>query len=193
MRSASLYCMPLVVVALLAWQGCKGKARNQDQDHAQGPAGAEQSGADQAGLAVDPRSQYDLAAAIAEAERMYPDEAEDALDRIRREWQGERFRWKVYLVPALCPSAERCHVVPFDRAGADRAILQGWMPRLELAPAAFAALSEQCGDRPRCAIEFEGTLSRLVLSTDDLTALHFGDVRIVDRAPDKAPEQAPEQ
>jgi hypothetical protein len=184
MRSASLRCLPYVVAALLASHGCKGKnneARNQEA------AGSEQSGAGPAELAVDPRSQYDLAAAIAEAEGMHPDEAEDALDRVRREWQGKRFRWKVHLVPALCPSAERCHVVPFDRAGADRAIMQGWLPRLELAPAAFAALQAQCGDRPRCGIEFEGTLSRLVLSTDDLTSLHFGDVRIADK------EQAPAQ
>jgi hypothetical protein len=185
MRSACAHCVLLVLAALLAWQGCKGKARNQDPGHAHDPAGP--SGADRAELAVDSRSQYDLAAAIAEAERMYPDEAEDALDRIRREWQGKRFRWKVYLVPALCPSAEGCHVVPFDRAGADRTILQGWMPRLELTPAAFAVLREQCGDRPRCDIEFEGTLSRLVLSTDDLTSLHFGDVRIMgEPGPDRS-------
>jgi hypothetical protein len=177
MRNSPVCLLPLMMVALLAWPGCKDKPKARNQDPGQNPGPATLSDAPGTEPVVDSRTQFDLAAAITAAERS--DEAEDALDRVRRDFQGKRYRWTVYVMPALCPSAERCHVLPFDRAGADRTIMQGWMPRLELDADSFVALRRQCGDQPRCTIELEGTLSRLVLSTESLTSVHFGDVRIV--------------
>jgi hypothetical protein len=141
-------------------------------------AGSQAAEAAEAAPRVDARTQYDLARDIGETERLEPALRARRLDAIRRDWQGKRYRWRAWVIPALCRSADRCNVSPFDRAGADRELVHGWMPRLAMAPTAFAALQEQCADRPRCQIEFEGTLTRLVLSTEHFTSLSFTDVSV---------------
>lgn len=129
---------------------------------------------------VDSRSQYDLVAAIAEAERLDSDDADIRYEEIRRDYQGKRFRWQVHRIAALCPGTERCNVLPFDAGGEDhRKVVQGWMPKLQLTPETFAALDARCAGDQRCTFEFEGTLDKFVLSTEHLTSLHFNDIRVL--------------
>jgi hypothetical protein len=126
--------------------------------------------------ALDPRSQYDLAEELARADALDVDARQPELDRLRRAWEGRRYRWEVFLVPVLCARQDDCHVVPFDRARAGARIVQGWLPRLDLDETQLARLKDGCAARERCAVEIEGTLRRFVLSMDDPTSLRFDDV-----------------
>jgi hypothetical protein len=127
---------------------------------------------------MDARTQYDLVKEIAAAEAMPKDAAAPRLLEIRRDWIGKRYQWKVDVIRAVCASAASCNVLPFDTGGADRHIVQGWMPQLELTEDAFAAIQRTCKDADRCTITFQGTLSKLVLSTEEFTSLGFTDVAI---------------
>jgi hypothetical protein len=126
----------------------------------------------------DKRSQRDLANEIAGAEKMRRDDADAAYDRIRTSWLGKRVMWTVDVVPALCRSAESCHALAFDRLGADRAVVQGWMPRLRLDQAGFAALEARCAGRARCSVTVAATVAELTLSTDEPTSLTLADVLV---------------
>jgi hypothetical protein len=123
--------------------------------------------------------QYDLLKAITQAEAMNAEKAEERYLQIRREWSGKRVHWRVFVIPQLCQSADQCHVMPFDRFGKDKKVLQGWMPKLEIDSQALAAIHKSCAQQKRCSIEFEGTLSQFTLSTEFLTNLRFSDVKIL--------------
>ena len=86
------------------------------------------------------------------------------------------------MVGALCRSAASCHALPFDRLGADRAIVQGWMPRLHLDAASFSALQARCDGRARCPVTVQATVAALALSVDEPTSLTLGDVLVVSPA-----------
>ena len=130
-------------------------------------------------LALDARTQYDLVADIVRSEGKRDDDADVILYEVRQSWLGKRFRWQVFYVPVLCRDAKQCHVMPFDRAGEDKRIVQGFLPRLALPESALASLRARCAGQARCAFRFEGTLSQLVLSTEHLTRLQFSDVVLV--------------
>jgi hypothetical protein len=129
---------------------------------------------------LDPRSQYDLAAALTQVET-----ARDRADlaagyaRLRTAWVGRRYRWTVRVVGPLCRSRDACNVLPFDRAGRDRKVVQGWMPRLDLDEGAFAALQRACAGRAPCEVQVEGTLSRMIADTQNPTSLEFSQVRVL--------------
>lgn len=127
----------------------------------------------------DTRTQYDLATALAAIEQLPREQAALELPELRRGWIARRYQWKVHVVPALCASVERCNVQPFDTGGADRHIVQGWMPRLEIDEADFASIQRACTGAERCTVTFRGTLTKLVLSTEEFTALGFTDVEIL--------------
>jgi len=127
----------------------------------------------------DARSQRDLARDIAGAERLGKDQAAERYGEIRQSWLGKRVTWKLDLVHALCLSAGSCHALPFDRLGADRAIVQGWMPRLRLDAASFATLQGRCAGRARCPVTVEATVAALALSVDEPTSLTLADIEVV--------------
>jgi len=124
-------------------------------------------------------TQRDLAREIAAAEKLRKDEAELRYGAIRTSWLGKRVTWTVDVLPALCRSAESCHALPFDRTGADREIVQGWMPRLRVDGATFAALRARCAGRARCPVTVEGTIAELTLSTDEPTSLTLDRVALL--------------
>lgn len=133
--------------------------------------------APQSAPAVDTRSQFDLANAIDLADDS--DDPELGYDHVRKNWIDKRYRWTVYRIAPLCRSTGQCNVLPFDRAGRDVKIVQGWMPRLEIDEADMKAIEAACGDRGRCELSFEGTMSSLVLSVDKPTSIEFSDVVVV--------------
>lgn len=126
-------------------------------------------------------SQRELAREIAAAERLRRDEAEARYRAIRDRWLGARVVWTLDLLPALCRTAGACHALPFDRLGADRAIVQGWLPRLRLDPATFSALQARCAGHPRCPITVSATLAELTLSAEEPTSLTLADVVVSPR------------
>ncbi len=137
------------------------------------------SDSDKPAAALDPRSQYDLAAAIAETEKMRRDDAALALEKLQRDWHGKRYRWKVDVIAGLCKRTDRCNVLPFDTGKSDRHIVQGWMPSLSLTDDTLAAIEGRCEGQKRCTIQFEATLTHLNLSTETFTSLGFDDVEIL--------------
>lgn len=143
--------------------------------------GVTEDGADQPVVSGerDPRTQYDLAADIKRAETAKFDDADAVWHEVRRDYHGKRFTWTVFYSPALCAAADRCHVIPFDRTGQDKKIVQGWMPRLALSADEFARLQKTCAGKQRCQVRFTGTLHRLTLSADHMTSLSFTDVEIL--------------
>jgi hypothetical protein len=127
----------------------------------------------------DERTQRDLANEIAAAETMRKDEVDGRYGQIRKSWLGKRVMWTVDVMPALCRSAESCHALAFDRLGADRAVVQGWMPRLRLDQAGFTALRARCAGQARCPVTVAATVAELTLSTDEPTSLTLADVLVV--------------
>lgn len=130
---------------------------------------------------IDSRSQHDLAAAIRLAER-HNDEDERAFQfaTLAESWQGQRFRWTTYFLPVFCPNEDGCHVVPFNRGGKDKDIVQGWSPQLELSQDQWKGLSSSCStSEDQCQVTFEATLSKFRISTQELTRLTFTDVSLV--------------
>jgi hypothetical protein len=128
----------------------------------------------------DPRDQYELARALDEVETARDvDATASGYSRLRASWTGKRYRWRVHVIAPLCGSRDACHVLPFDRGGRDAKMVQGWMPHLVLDDTGFAAIQERCGGRDMCQIEVEGTLSQLVVDTENPTSLEFRDVRVL--------------
>jgi hypothetical protein len=173
MKTSTFTSISLTLLAALAASACRdGRAASR----AERGAGEPRAAADAPSL--DPRDQYALARAIEEAEALGDDGAALALAEVRRDWLGKRLRWQVHVIPALCKRPDLCHVLPFDRAGPDRAVVHGWMPELHLDLPTFAALQATCAGKPRCTVSIEATLGGLELSTEYPTSLAFHDVRV---------------
>ena len=131
--------------------------------------------------AIDTRSQFDLAAAIRVIEREGDDyERAHALADLSDSWEGQRYQWTVNFLSPFCPSEVGCHVVPFDRGGKDKDIVQGWSPELEITAAQWQRLSQACAQSDeQCRLTFEGTLSSFRISTEELTRLTFSDISLL--------------
>jgi hypothetical protein len=157
----------LVAVAMLG--GCSQEDNNRTSGTGNGQRAA-------GNVQIDERSQRDLAREIAGAEKLRRDQADAEYGRIRKSWLGKRVSWKVDVVTALCRSADECHALPFDRLGTDRAVVQGWMPRLRLDAAAFAGLQARCAGRARCPVTVEATVADFTLSTEEPTSLTLAGV-----------------
>ena len=127
------------------------------------------------------RSQYDLAAAIRVIEKEQDDdERAFSLATLSDAWQGERYEWTVNFLTSFCPNENGCHVVPFDRGGKDKDIVQGWSPELKLSAEQWRELSDACSQSEgHCPVTFRGTLSKFRISTQELTRLTFTDVKLV--------------
>lgn len=183
MKTSTMFAATLAVLGL-AVSGCEERTAPQGQTEMAGAAVRPAPGAEQAAPSAgtpmeDKRTQYDFATALAAAERLPRDQAALELPEIRRDWVNRRYQWKVDVIPVLCASVERCNVLPFDTGNTDRHITQGWMPRLELDEVDFASIQRACANTQRCTITFRGTLTKLVLSTEEFTALGFTDVEIL--------------
>jgi hypothetical protein len=130
--------------------------------------------------ALDSRSQYDLAAALSQVESSRdPDNVALGYQKLRASWTGKRYRWRVRVIEALCRSRDACNVLPFARAGRDRSVVHGWMPRLLLDDSAFAAIARRCSGVASCEIGIEATLSDLTVDMENPTSLQFRDVRVL--------------
>ena len=130
--------------------------------------------------ALDSRTQHDLAAALTVVESSRdPDGVALGYQKIRASWTGKRYRWRVRVIEALCRSRDACNVLPFDRAGRDRSVVHGWMPRLLLDDSAFAAIARRCSGVASCEVGIEGTMSELTVDTENPTSLQFRDVRVL--------------
>jgi len=151
------------------------------QDTSEERAAPRQAGAPgKATAALDPRTQYDLSRALNQVESVRdPDGVAIGYEKIRSAWLNRRYRWRVSVLEPLCRERDACNVLPFDRAGRDRKVVHGWMPRLVLDDTAFAAIQRACTGRSSCSIDMEGTLSDLVVDTEQPTSLEFRDVRIL--------------
>lgn len=129
---------------------------------------------------VDTRDQYAL---LADIEATLGDALTrdgGAMAAARHRWQGHRFRWELAHVPVLCRSATACHLAPFDHARfGERRIQQGWMPKLELDEAGFAALGRLCAERRPCVVQIEATLREFVFDPELPTSVTFSDVELV--------------
>ncbi len=158
-----------VAVASLASLASVGCRRRRDPAPPSEPAAA-RSGPAKAG------DQYELARQLETAERA--DDVDAAFAALRSRWQSQRIRWRVFRIPALCQSADACHVLPFDRAGADTRIIQGWMPELTITPTELAVIVGACGDRSPCPITIEATLSRLTAGPDRPTSIQLSSVEV---------------
>jgi hypothetical protein len=115
-------------------------------------------------------TQADLAKELDKAEH------DGSWSNIKHRWQGGHVTWTVTRQRPLCPTADRCNVLPFPIGGGAK---YGWMPQLTFAPSEFAKLEASCGESDRCELTFQGTLSELMVSPDLPTSLRFTDVRIV--------------
>jgi hypothetical protein len=179
MTTATTTAMPRAALALAAALALMSSCRDASPDkaQAQGQAQARRSAARPA---LDARDQYDLARAMTEAERSRdPDKVARGYHEIRASWTGKRYRWRVRIVEPLCRRADACNALPFQRAGKDKSLVHGWMPRLLLDGANFAAIRRACTGKPSCDVDIEGTLSQLRLDTENPTSLEFRDVRVL--------------
>ena len=95
---------------------------------------------------------------------------------VRMRWEGQRLHWKVTRHAALCGSEAACNIAAFP---VQQHAQHGWLPALSFAPGEYAKLVGRCGDAPACEVEIEGTLSRLELSGELPTSVHFSDVRVL--------------
>jgi hypothetical protein len=164
----------LVATALVAAVACR-RAPEPDATDRRPEAAAAQ-------LTVDPRDQHALARDIAAADALDDGARADRYDAIRRDWTGKRVRWRVGFVPAMCRTAGRCNVLAFDRSSTSspgRRVVQGWMPRLQLAAESDAALRAACASHARCAVDVEATVAALTLSTEEFTAVELAEPRIL--------------
>ena len=115
-------------------------------------------------------TQADLGAEIDQAERR------GTWREVRQRWEGQRLHWTVTRHHALCSDAIRCNVAAFPIQQPAR---HGWLPSLSLEPGEYAKIEAACGTAPHCELEFEGTLTRLELSGEHPTSVHFDHVRVV--------------
>jgi hypothetical protein len=102
----------------------------------------------------------------------------DGGEALRRRWQGQRVRWAVTRIPALCASEASCYVRPFAPGHRAEAKPHGWLPKLTLAAGEFAKLEAGCGASVECAVTLEGTLDQLNVSDELPTSVHLADVRV---------------
>ena len=128
---------------------------------------------------LDPRTAYALAEAIGVALGEPSTTRAEALEILRTNWQGKRFRWEVGVSAPLCSGPGACNVLPFDHASREARIVQGWLPRLTLDPTSHADLLARCGEGV-CVATIVGTLSSFVLSLEEPTSLTFSDVEVAD-------------
>jgi len=115
-------------------------------------------------------TQADLAVEVDQAERR------GTWREVRKRWEGQRLHWTVTRHASLCASASACNVAAFP---VKRPAQYGWLPGLTFAPGEYAKLDAWCGNTPSCEIEIEGTLSRLELSGELPTSVHFDRVRVL--------------
>lgn len=120
--------------------------------------------------ALTDATQTDLAHEVDQAERR------GTWREVRQRWLGQRLTWTVTRQRALCHAASACNVAAFP---IQRPAQHGWMPALELTPPEYARMTAGCGIADQCEVQFEGTLSDLVLSPDQPTSVRFSDVRIL--------------
>jgi hypothetical protein len=132
-------------------------------------------------ITLSARSQFDLAAEIRVIEQKHDDdERAFSFANLSDAWQGERYEWTVNFLSSFCPNENGCHVVPFDRGGKDKTIVQGWSPELKLSAAQWERVSSACAaTEGPCRLTFEGTLSQFRISTEELTRLTFSDVSVI--------------
>lgn len=127
----------------------------------------------------DARDQYRLLDQLESVRAIQGDALPTALQKMRQDWQGQRYTWEVGFVPVFCRVAEQCMVAPFDhKLQPDRKIVQGWMPKLELDTATHADLLAQCKPHGQCVFTFDAELAKFTLATDKPTSLAFHDVKI---------------
>ncbi len=178
--------VPLVASALLT--ACTGHADvevavelEQEQEQAERPnkkSGKHQPQRNKPAVPRDDRSAYALAEDVAAALSEPSLTRVQALETVRTDWQGKRYRWDVGVSAPLCrPGA--CNVFPFDHANAADRIVAGWLPRLELSAEVHADLLERCG-ASLCVATVEGTLKSFVFSPEEPTSLTFSDVAVLD-------------
>ena len=117
-------------------------------------------------------TQAELAVELDQAERR------GTWREVRKRWEGQQLHWKVTRHPALCASASACNVAAFP---VQRPATHGWLPELAFAPGEYAKLAALCG-QATCDVEIEGTLSRLELSGDLPTSVHFDQVHVVGKS-----------
>jgi hypothetical protein len=129
-----------------------------------------------------------LARQVADAQRGSFDGREDAFVAIRKQWRGRRHRWTMRFLPALCPSASQCHLLPFDHHRFEGRIVQGWLPRLTMPAAQHAQLVERCRGHERCVVSLEATMTELTLSTVEPTAVTLSNLRFVETREARANE-----
>lgn len=142
------------------------------------PGEPEVAAAAEPAASVDPRDQYALAHAIAQA-RASREQLPAALARTRSEWIGRRYRWELAFMPALCGAEGSCVMLPFDHLrDPSRPIRQGWLPRLELDGDERRALTAACQGLARCVVELSGELGQLELSTEQPTSMTLSQVEI---------------
>ena len=75
-----------------------------------------------------------------------------------------------------CPVAKSRLYLLKGRLGSDRAVVQGWMPRLRLDATTFAGLQSRCAGRARCAVTLEATIADFTLSNEEPTSLSLAGV-----------------
>lgn len=127
---------------------------------------------------IDPRDQYALAHAIAEA-RASREGLETALARTRSAWLGRRYRWELAFMPTLCRDDGTCVMMPFDHhRDPDHPIRQGWLPRLDLEDGERRALEAACHGYTRCVVDLSGDLGQLELSTEQPTSMTLSRVEL---------------
>ncbi len=168
-----LGCSLSLTLALLG--GCQGAQTPTDDAAASASRAASDAAAKDS---VDPRDQYALAHAIRDARHSERD-LEGNLARTRGAWIGQRYRWEMAFVPALCGPVGSCVVMPFDhKREVNDPIRQGWLPRLKLSAAERTALADACKDHQRCVLDLGVTLQQFELSTEQPTSLTLSDVEV---------------
>lgn len=148
--------------------------------HGDAPAASEPAVASEAEpeAGIDPRDQYALAHAIAQA-RASREQLETALARTRSAWIGRRYRWELAFVPALCGQEGSCVMMPFDhQRDPEHPIRQGWLPRLDLPGEERRALHEACRGHARCVVDLSGHLGQLELSMEQPTSMTLSQVEL---------------
>lgn len=165
--------------AALLLGACTGRAEVEVKAEVSAPEAEVSAPKAEVAATVDPRSAYELAAAVAQAWAEPSLTRAQSLDQLAVRWEGKRYRWEVGVSAPLCRRADACNVLPFDYASQDVRIVQGWLPRLALSESSHADLLERCGPG-LCVATVEATLETLVLSADDPTSLSFSDVSVLD-------------
>lgn len=160
-----------IIACVCLLTGCRGK------DEAS-PAASSAAPAKAAAVEMDRRDQYALVRDIGSAQTVDANDDPEALARVTRAWQGRRYRWELAYLPALCQSADRCVLAPFDHARFERRVAQGWLPRLELDDKSFAALRKSCHSYTQCIVEIDARLAKLRLSTELPTQVSLDSVEV---------------